>query len=372
MVKPPAAREGDHFGQLARPHLPRAPSGRILVEPEMGTVLVVIAQVFPEQAGQMRFVPDHDMIQEVAPKGSDDPLAIPVLPGGPESDLLRSDAQCFHEGTRGSKDGVPVEQKVGREVVVREGVAKLLAHPFRSGVGCDTHVPNHPPPVIQDHQNIELPEVPSRHHHEIHRRNQLAVVIEKGLPGLGPSGIARPSGHPTRHAALRHLNPQLQQLPMDAGRTPKRVLPGHLADHVAQAGFQARPSTLLARPDTPEQTEPGAVPSDHRCRFHQEAGLFPPPPGLAQPDPETPVPGGGLRPLRSALEHSQLLPESQVLQFQCLNSGREALPGRPHSDDEQADEPLHFDSMPWLERARPQGSAHGLPGVGRAVPDYGQ
>ena len=61
-------------------HLARAPAGGILVESEMGAVLVVIAQVILQQARQMGLIPDDDVIQEVAPKGFDDPIAIPVLP----------------------------------------------------------------------------------------------------------------------------------------------------------------------------------------------------------------------------------------------------------------------------------------------------
>lgn len=159
--------------------------------------------------GSRKWLPfaDDDVIQEVAPKGSDDPLAVPVLPGGPESDLLWSNSQGFHKGPGGPEDDVPVDQEVVREILVGEGVSKLLSYPFCGGVGRDPRLPDHPPPVVQDYQDVELPEVPSRHYHEIHRRNQLPVVIEKGLPGLGPPGIAQSSGHPTRHAALRHLDP---------------------------------------------------------------------------------------------------------------------------------------------------------------------
>lgn len=200
----------------------------------MGTVLVVVAQVALQQADQMRFISDHSVIREVPPEGADHPLAIPVLPRGPEPDLLRSDAQRLHEGTRGPEDRVPVEQEVGRKGRHRGRHREAAVAPIPRWVGGDAYLPNHPPPVVQDHQDIEQPEVLGRHHQEVHRRNQLSVIIEKGLPGLGPLGIVRPSGHPARHAAFGGIEPQLQQFPMDAGRTPKRVFLGHLGDQVAQ------------------------------------------------------------------------------------------------------------------------------------------
>jgi hypothetical protein len=59
-----------------------------------------------------------------------------------------------------------------------------------------------------------------------------------------------------------------------------------------------------------------------------------------------------LRPLHGALEHDQMLPEGQVLQFQRVDPGLRSHAGRPHLDEKQVKELTHADSMPCLKQTQ--------------------
>jgi len=61
---------------------------RIFVQREVRAPLVIIGQEESERASKGSFIPDDDMIETLAPQGSDQALDVRVLPRG---------ARCDHE-----------------------------------------------------------------------------------------------------------------------------------------------------------------------------------------------------------------------------------------------------------------------------------
>jgi len=72
--------------------------------------------------------------------------------------------------------------------------------------------------MTEDHKSVDKPETYRRHDEHIHRGNRPGVIAQKGLPALRRPPW--PVDHVLRNGRLSDLDPQLQQLAMDAWRTP--------------------------------------------------------------------------------------------------------------------------------------------------------
>ena len=80
-----AVMQATDFGMATTSPIPRGMDrtrvGAILVERKMSPGALVIVDVRGEDAAQMAFVEDHDMIQTLAANRTDDALDVSVLPG---------------------------------------------------------------------------------------------------------------------------------------------------------------------------------------------------------------------------------------------------------------------------------------------------
>ena len=90
------------------------------------------------------------------------------------------------------------------------------------------------------------------------------MITQKGAPSLA----WRPPSfdHVLGDARLRDLKPKLEQLPVDAWRTPKRILPAHSPDQDAQLRVDLRSSSQWARLPTPVAAKSSSVPTQERLR----------------------------------------------------------------------------------------------------------
>src|SRR6478736_84622 len=83
-----------------------------------------------------------------------------------------------------------------------------------------------------------------------------------------PSLAGRPPSfdHVLGDARLRDLKPELEQLPVNARRAPKRIFDAHPPDQRAQLRFDLRSPSQWARLPTPVATKTGPVPTHERLR----------------------------------------------------------------------------------------------------------
>src|SRR5437879_9929021 len=108
--------------------------GRILVAREVSTRLVRVREVAGQEAAQVPFAKDEDVIQALAPDGADEPLREGVLPWAVRHREDFTDAHALHAlPEHVTVDRVAIAEEVGRGGVVWEGVHDLLSRPGCGG-----------------------------------------------------------------------------------------------------------------------------------------------------------------------------------------------------------------------------------------------
>ena len=84
-------------------------------------------------------------------------------------------------------------------------------------------------PVMGQHQkHIENLEANGRYSEEVDRDQLLGVILQEGAPGLRRRLAA--AHHIFADTALPDVDAEFEQLPVNPGCTPTRILPTHPAD----------------------------------------------------------------------------------------------------------------------------------------------
>jgi hypothetical protein len=218
------------------------------------------------------------VIQALPPDGAHQPFRERVLPralrcGEDFADPQVSEAilETF------AVDLVPVSDQVLWRPVFREGFQDLLSGPTRRRMFGHVEM-NHPAPMMgQNHQNEQHSESCSFDGKEIDGNQVLQIVIEERLPGLRRRSTL--SGQESRHSSFRDVDTQLEQLPVDAGCSPKRVGRGHLQDQGSNHGADFWTSALPPGHPGPEPAKVLAMPSHNGLWFYdnQHPAPFSPP-----------------------------------------------------------------------------------------------
>ena len=127
------------FGDLNDPaafrRLNRPPVWCILIEREVSSGPVIVRDVAGQDAAQVLFTKDEDVIETLAPDGADEPLRERVLPRAVRRGQDFTDSHALHAlPEHVTVDRVSIAEEVERGGVVREGVHDLLGGPVGSGV----------------------------------------------------------------------------------------------------------------------------------------------------------------------------------------------------------------------------------------------
>src|ERR1035437_1062469 len=88
------------------------------------------------------------------------------------------------------------------------------------------------------------------------------MIAKEGLPGLQRPTL--PRHHVFRPRRLGNLDAELEQLTMDLGRSPERVLRAHSSDQVASLPIDPRSATERTGLPSPVSGEPHSVPAHDR------------------------------------------------------------------------------------------------------------
>jgi hypothetical protein len=112
MVETTNPGKGDDLGALRELHLGVPWNRRVLVEPEMCSVVSMIGRVLHHESVQVALTEDDDSIEDLASTGANPPFGDSVLPGTP---VGRPDGVDAHPLERavdiGAELGVPVEDE---------------------------------------------------------------------------------------------------------------------------------------------------------------------------------------------------------------------------------------------------------------------
>src|SRR6266446_6059992 len=138
------------------------------------------------------------------------------------------------------------------------------------------------------------------------------MVTQEGAPSLGRRSTSL--DHVLRDAGLRDLEAELEQLAMDARRTPQRIFRAHPTDQRAQFRIDLRLASKRAGFPPPVPTEAGSMPTYESLGTDDRDGLEDRWKPSNQHDQEQAIP---IRELDATphppLQHNQLMSERRVL-----------------------------------------------------------
>ncbi len=123
-----------------------------------------------------------------------------------------------------------------------------------------------------------------------------------------------------RDRRLRESESKLQELAVDARRTPGGIGPMHFKDELSDFVGDRRPARRYrsALP-TPVEAETLPVPAEDGLRLDQDESLAPSGPELGEPDPQQSIGGPklGSPPRALALEDEELMAQGEHLGLEC-------------------------------------------------------
>src|SRR5258705_7240322 len=141
----------------------------------------------------------------------------------------------------------------------RKCLCDLRCDPFRGRMWCDVDPEKFSALQSNDDEDIEQVEANGRGNEQVHGRDVRRMVTQEGAPSRG--GRFASLDHVLRDAGLSDLEAELEQLTMDARRSPQRIVDAHPPDQRAQVRVDLRSASKRAGFPTPVPTEASSMPS---------------------------------------------------------------------------------------------------------------
>src|SRR6266487_1095489 len=277
------------------------------------------------------------MIDALASDRSDQSFGEAVLPRRAWGDGLVTDAHGAQSACDGSAvDSIPIPDQVARSLIPREYFCDLTCDPVRGRIRCGVDPDKVPAGQPNDDEDIEQIEPNGRDNEQVHGADVRCVVTQEGAPALGRRSTSL--DHILRDAGLSDLEAELEQLAMNARRSPQRIFRAHPPDQRAQIRVDLRSTSKGAGFPTPVQTEAGAMPADEGLRSDDRDGIQDRWEPSIQLDQEQAIAVGELdATAHPPLQHNQLMSERRVL---CLKSALR-LERRGEQGQEEAEQRDH-------------------------------
>src|SRR5664279_399037 len=151
------------------------------------------------------------------------------------------------------------------------------------------------------------------------------MVPEKRQPAPGWIGVLCRTPNPARNGSFRDVETQLEQLPVDARRSPPWVLRDHAKDQLAHfpADWFSSDRLSSSRDPAPVQPKAGPMPTNHGLRGDEDQRSLPVRPNFSQNDPEQLVDGAQSRTRSLCVQSQQLLPKGEVLQEEFFSGAKD-------------------------------------------------
>src|SRR5438874_3450530 len=211
------------------------------------------------------------MIDALASDRSDQPFGKALLPRRAWGDRLVTDAHGAQSVRDGSVvDSIPIADHVARRLSPRECFGDLACDPVRGRMGCDIDPDEVSAGQPNDDKGIEQVEANARNNEQVHGGDVRRVVTQEGAPALGRRSTSL--DHVLRDARLSDLKAELEQLAMDARRTPQRIFRAHPPDQRAQVRVDLRPASKGAGFPTPVMAKASPMPTHQGLRSDDSDG----------------------------------------------------------------------------------------------------
>ena len=117
---------------------------------------------------------------------------------------------------------ISISDQKSRRVIPWERFQHLLRCPFRSRMSRNIKMDDFSAMMLQHNEHEQEPKAQSWHYDEINRDELLGMIFQECPPCL--RRMFAVSRHVLGNRGFRQFDPELQQLPVNSGRTPGWIL----------------------------------------------------------------------------------------------------------------------------------------------------
>src|SRR5262245_17662359 len=138
-------------------------------------------------------------------------------------------------------DAIPIAHDVSRRLLPAVCLGELMGNPFGARMRGDTQPQKLTAAMLQYQESIQQPKRDRRDNEQIHRRNAVGMIANKGVPALRrwpPS-----PHHVLCHRSLSDIDAELKQLAMYPRCSPKQVRGTYLVNEFTNFRRRLRPAT---------------------------------------------------------------------------------------------------------------------------------
>jgi hypothetical protein len=126
---------------------------------------------------------------------------------------------------------IPIANDISWRLLPAIGFGQLTGNPLGARACGHTQPQKLAAGMLQDQKSIQQPKRDRRDYEQIHRRNAVGMIAQKGLPALRRR-LPSPR-HVFCHGGLPDIDAKLEKFAVDARCSPKRVRDAHVANQLA-------------------------------------------------------------------------------------------------------------------------------------------
>ena len=158
---------------------------RLLIQSEMSSVVVIIANIFEAEPYQMSLVQRDHVIQHLTAYAPYPSFRDSVLPRAANARPDSFDPARFQKATHlGAEFAVTIEDDVAVWAWKRQGLSELLQNPIARRMRGGVEMENAPLMMLDDEEAVQHTETQRGHGEEVEGGDHLAVVLEECHPAL--------------------------------------------------------------------------------------------------------------------------------------------------------------------------------------------
>ena len=160
-------------------------AGCALIQRYVGSVLVIIRQIFTSKPSKVVFVQRDDVIQQLAASTADPSFGDSILARAPQTRSYRFNATRLQEGENLSAElCVAIKQYVTIRAGQRQSLAQLLDNPVCGRMFRAIEVQNSSSAVFNDKERVESSKAQRGNRKEVEGDDDFAVVVQKRQPSF--------------------------------------------------------------------------------------------------------------------------------------------------------------------------------------------
>src|SRR3984957_17268836 len=183
----------------------------------MSPYLVVVTHVRKQDVTEVSLAKHNNVVKAITSDRTDQPFGICVLPRGTRRCWPVADAYRSESADKDLAIGpVPVANEIAGSLFPPAGFRDLICDPFCGWMRCDAKPQNMSPAVSHDQQSIEQAKRDCRHDKQIHRRDAVGMIADKGSPALRRRVSSL--DHVFGDAGLSDIDAELEEVSMDSRR----------------------------------------------------------------------------------------------------------------------------------------------------------